>query len=66
MNSQNSPGDRSEPDVIDRDKLQFVIDRWPLLTPETRNAIYVLAEGTLPRSTHAEVIALTETLPPTG
>jgi hypothetical protein len=47
-------------------ELEFIIHQWPNLSPATRKAIYVLAEGTLPASTHQAVIALIDVLPPTA
>lgn len=47
-------------------ELEFIIHQWPSLSPSTRKAIYVLAEGTLPPSTHQAVISLIEVLPPTA
>lgn len=47
-------------------ELEFIIHQWPNLSASTRKAIYVLAQGTLPASTHQAVISLIEVLPPTG
>lgn len=47
-------------------ELEFIIHQWPKLSASTRKAIYVLAQGTLPTSTHQAVISLIEVLPPTG
>lgn len=47
-------------------ELEFVIDRWPELSPATRKAIYVLAQGNLPDASYQAIIALIESLPPTG
>ncbi|MCA9067728.1 MAG: hypothetical protein KDA84_02315 [Planctomycetaceae bacterium] len=47
-------------------ELEFVIERWPELSPATKKAIYALAKGNLPPASHQAIIALVESLPPAG
>ena len=49
-----------------RAELEFLLKRWPDLSPSTRKAIYRLAEGHLANETHEAVVALLESLPPMG